>query len=304
MEPELQASIAGAKDAKLLWDDLRERFSQGNDARVYQIKSGISLLKQEGQVVSDYYSKLKALWDELENYLGPPMCTCAAAVENASQRQKEKAYQFLIRLGSEFKTVRSTILSKKPMPSFNKAANLGRSVNWQQLGGGSRPSCDFCGKLGHWKSTCWNPQAAQQPRSGSIQLASKREMEEGAIFGPKWKQRRKGSTDQVRPALTGTPLQRAHVANQHATQPPHSGQSGRTLQLLSEAQFHRLLSIVGPDQVDLEPNTGNNFVFINSGHDWINDSGSSRNMSGRADYFTSLSPITGKSPIYIMKWQN
>ncbi|PKI51261.1 hypothetical protein CRG98_028356 [Punica granatum] len=48
--------------------------SQGNDAQIYQIKSEISLLKQEGRLLADYYSKLKGLWDELENYLGGHRC--------------------------------------------------------------------------------------------------------------------------------------------------------------------------------------------------------------------------------------
>lgn len=78
MEEELQGGVACAVDAKVLWDDLRERFSQGNQTRIYQLKSEICLLKQEGQTVQKYYSKMKALWDELENYLETPNCSCGA----------------------------------------------------------------------------------------------------------------------------------------------------------------------------------------------------------------------------------
>ncbi|PKI61503.1 hypothetical protein CRG98_018087 [Punica granatum] len=56
---ERQLSIACIEEAKALLDDLRERFSQGNETRIYEIKSWICLLKQEGRYVSEYYLKLK-----------------------------------------------------------------------------------------------------------------------------------------------------------------------------------------------------------------------------------------------------
>ncbi|OWM69349.1 hypothetical protein CDL15_Pgr006312 [Punica granatum] len=61
------------------------------------------------------------------------MCTCAAAAENAKQRGNEKAYQFLMGLGSEFNIIRSTILSKKAMSSLNKAFQMVAHEEWQKV---------------------------------------------------------------------------------------------------------------------------------------------------------------------------
>ncbi|PKI59618.1 hypothetical protein CRG98_020027 [Punica granatum] len=47
MEESLQATVAYAIDAKNLWDNLKERYSEGNQSRVFQIKIEICLLKQE-----------------------------------------------------------------------------------------------------------------------------------------------------------------------------------------------------------------------------------------------------------------
>ncbi|XP_068317181.1 uncharacterized protein [Pyrus communis] len=52
-----------------VWADLRDRFSQGNDSCV------IVEHRQEQKSISVYYTKLKALWDELTSYHEPPTCT-------------------------------------------------------------------------------------------------------------------------------------------------------------------------------------------------------------------------------------
>ncbi len=61
LEKDLQPSIACIEDAKVLWDDLKVRFSQSNETHIYQIKSEICLLRQEGRTISAYYSQLKGL---------------------------------------------------------------------------------------------------------------------------------------------------------------------------------------------------------------------------------------------------
>ncbi|PKI59515.1 hypothetical protein CRG98_020043 [Punica granatum] len=59
----------------------------------------------EGMSVTKYYSRLKTLWDELDNYLEIPACTCSATKLYTAQREREKTHQFLMGLGSEFATV-------------------------------------------------------------------------------------------------------------------------------------------------------------------------------------------------------
>ncbi|PKI67063.1 hypothetical protein CRG98_012601 [Punica granatum] len=124
LESELQSSVACATVAQELWEDLRERYSQGNETRIYQLKTEISNLKQEGMFVTKYYSRLKTLWHELDNYLEIPACTCSATRLYAAQRAREKTHQFLMVLGSEFGTVRSNILSHEPAHPLNKAYAL------------------------------------------------------------------------------------------------------------------------------------------------------------------------------------
>ncbi|KAI3440559.1 NmrA domain-containing protein [Psidium guajava] len=194
MEKDLQSTVACAVDAMELWEDLKERYSEGNLARIYQIKSDICLLKQEGKSVREYYGKLKQLWDELEFYVDKPGCSCGANNRFMAQREIEKIFQFLMGLTSEFNMVRSNILSIEPMPSLNKVYQMvvheerqkivvrsqeseqeamaflvkggapistGSATKQQksdakpQLMSDTKPVCDHCGKIGHLRSNCW-----------------------------------------------------------------------------------------------------------------------------------------------------
>ncbi|PKI43426.1 hypothetical protein CRG98_036183 [Punica granatum] len=92
LEKELQPSAAYATEAKTLWDDLKERYSQRNEMRIYQLKSDISIYRQEGKTIQKYYSGIKTLWDELENYLDSLGCSCDAAAHYTAHREKEKIY--------------------------------------------------------------------------------------------------------------------------------------------------------------------------------------------------------------------
>ena len=72
----IYGSVIYAEMVVDVWNDLHERFSQGNDNRIYQIRQEITELQQDLESVSIYYTKLKALWDELSSYRTPPSFTC------------------------------------------------------------------------------------------------------------------------------------------------------------------------------------------------------------------------------------
>ena len=72
----LHGFIAYAEIAEELWPDLKGRYSQGNEIQINQLKREITLANQGNQTVTEYFTKLKTLQDELGAYLALPTYKC------------------------------------------------------------------------------------------------------------------------------------------------------------------------------------------------------------------------------------
>ncbi|XP_059434757.1 uncharacterized protein LOC132167750 [Corylus avellana] len=121
---EIATSIIYIDDASEMWNDLHDRFSQHNGPRIFQLQKAISSLSQENSSVSSYFTALKGLWDELDNYQPIPTCTCGALKIIVSYHQQQHVYQFLMGLNESYSQVRGQILLIDPLPSINKVFSL------------------------------------------------------------------------------------------------------------------------------------------------------------------------------------
>ncbi|XP_074263779.1 uncharacterized protein LOC141586457 [Silene latifolia] len=125
IEPNLGSTITYVDEAKVLWDDIEQRFNVGNRPKLHRVKGSISACKQgEKEVVSEYYGRLKRLWDELDKYDRNPLCECRGCTFNINnkldkERDEGKVHEFLLGLVSEYATVRSNLLLQEPPPSLN-----------------------------------------------------------------------------------------------------------------------------------------------------------------------------------------
>jgi hypothetical protein len=121
---DIASSVIYSATAAEIWADLRERFSQGNDSRIYQIKQDISEHRQGQQSISVYYTKLKAFWDELSSYYEVPTCTCGGLEHLNRKEEKEKVMQFLMGLNENYGHVRGQILMMHPLPDTRRVYSL------------------------------------------------------------------------------------------------------------------------------------------------------------------------------------
>ena len=60
-----------------VWRNLQVRFSHGDIFRISDIQEELYKFRQGTLDVSNYFTQMKVLWDELENYRPIPVCTCA-----------------------------------------------------------------------------------------------------------------------------------------------------------------------------------------------------------------------------------
>ncbi|XP_074301080.1 uncharacterized protein LOC141632433 [Silene latifolia] len=75
----LRPSISYREIAYDLWEDIRLRFSVGNDIKIFQLQSDIAECKQKpGESLMDYFGRIKLLWDDINDYDVLPTCNCCS----------------------------------------------------------------------------------------------------------------------------------------------------------------------------------------------------------------------------------
>ncbi|PKI54345.1 hypothetical protein CRG98_025260 [Punica granatum] len=88
LEKELQSSVAYATEAKTLWDDLKKRYSQGNEMRIYQLKSEISTYRG-GQQKGNQYATTVADQDMSRALVGLSMDNLQMETTEGKGRNRE-----------------------------------------------------------------------------------------------------------------------------------------------------------------------------------------------------------------------
>jgi len=78
ISPSIAQSVIFLECAVDIWDDLRERFSQGDLICIPELQDEIYSISQNNRTVSEFYTVLKTMWEELDSYRPFPVCTCDA----------------------------------------------------------------------------------------------------------------------------------------------------------------------------------------------------------------------------------
>ncbi|KAM6589411.1 hypothetical protein CsatA_012016 [Cannabis sativa] len=158
-----------------MWNDLAERFNEGNGPRVFQLQTQLTHLQQGDNSVSSYFTKLKSLWDELKKFQPITSCTCGAMKIFLDYYNQNQVLQFLTGLNESYASVRAQILLNEPIPNLSRVfAMIVQEERQRSLGSTSlvpvaaaassanpsrakkpRPSCSNCGKPGHLVDKCY-----------------------------------------------------------------------------------------------------------------------------------------------------
>lgn len=123
IQPDIARSVIFSDTAAAVWSDLEDRFSQGNDSRIYKIRQDIDECRQGSQSIF-VHIKLKALWDELASYQEPIVCSCAGAQTLVNREEKERVMQFLMGLKDSYSNISGSILMMNPLPDIKKVHGL------------------------------------------------------------------------------------------------------------------------------------------------------------------------------------
>ncbi|KAL6346392.1 hypothetical protein AAG906_033188 [Vitis piasezkii] len=115
IHPDIANSVIYAKTTIEIWADLQERFSQGNNSRIYQIKRDIVEHRQGQQSISVYYTKLKAFGDELSSYHEVLSCSCRG-LRNLRKMMRKRVMRFLMGLNDNNKATSTHQVQKQKTP--------------------------------------------------------------------------------------------------------------------------------------------------------------------------------------------
>lgn len=130
MAPELAESVVFIENAIDVWNELKEQFMRGDRIRVSRLQQEIANIKQGNRSIPEYYTELRTLWEELEQYRPMPKCNCPVActcqaMRNARAfRLEDRIIQFLVGLNEEYQAVSSQILLMEPLPLMNRVFSM------------------------------------------------------------------------------------------------------------------------------------------------------------------------------------
>ncbi|CAL1369473.1 unnamed protein product [Linum trigynum] len=177
LAPDIGQSVLWLNSAVEVWRDLSEHFSITDLVRIADLQDEVFTLKQGSMSVSEFFTKLRVLWDELMTYLPIRSCSCVPKCSCAEYARSDKIIRFLRGLGEDFESARSSILLMDPLPPINKVFStivqferqnristtvssnpLACAVQNNQYKGhnqSKRPVCSFCGLTGHTIDKCF-----------------------------------------------------------------------------------------------------------------------------------------------------
>lgn len=93
---ELANGLIFSHNAHNVWKDLKEIFDKRNLTRIYQLHRQICTMNKGTLTLSEYYSKLRNLWDEYVSLVPLPTCECDKYRVYAEHMERQKLMEFLM----------------------------------------------------------------------------------------------------------------------------------------------------------------------------------------------------------------
>ena len=139
LNPDLKASVMYINSTKDLWIDLKNRLSQDNTPRLFELQKEISYLVQGSLSMSSYFTKFKTLWDKFMNNQPFTVCTCACVCGSQSSQldaqHKEHVFRFLMGLNDSYGNLIGQVLLIELFPSLSKVCSLVlQEEKWRNIG--------------------------------------------------------------------------------------------------------------------------------------------------------------------------
>ncbi|XP_072087642.1 uncharacterized protein [Arachis hypogaea] len=123
-------SVIWRNDASDLWNDLRRRYYQGDLYHVSELYEELYNAKKGDLNITSYFTKMKGLWEEIDNFRPIPLCTTCTSDCNCGlgvmrfYRNEDYIARFLRGLNEQFSTAKTQIMLQKPLPDIDTVFSM------------------------------------------------------------------------------------------------------------------------------------------------------------------------------------
>ncbi|XP_074373745.1 uncharacterized protein LOC141714103 [Apium graveolens] len=140
MNEKIANSFTYIDSVERLWNELKERYAETNAPLLYSLKRQVKNLEHENMSVSEYYFKLKQIWDEIQDVEGLPECTCEAMKKCTCEllkkfieiQERNKVIDFVTGLNKRNENIAGNIMAMEPLPTLNRAFHLVQQAEKQK----------------------------------------------------------------------------------------------------------------------------------------------------------------------------
>lgn len=126
LDETIARSVLFLKSARSIWKDLEERFGCSTITELYSLEQELKEISQRTQSISEFYTKIKTVWDSIDDVDPIPGCTCGKCTcelghKFHKKQQEQRLLQFLLKLNDKYSSVRAHIMMMQPLPSVSQA---------------------------------------------------------------------------------------------------------------------------------------------------------------------------------------
>ncbi|XP_019240254.1 PREDICTED: uncharacterized protein LOC109220255 [Nicotiana attenuata] len=331
VRPGLLSSVLYASSAHRVWKDLKERFDQVNGSRILYLHREVHTLTQGTMTITDYFSRLRELWDEFDALMPCPDCPCPESKQYAQHFEYQRLFQFFTGLNESYSQSRSRFMMMSPLPSINKDYSLlvdqesqGNLTSTTQVAqvtetlenialyssssvnntGNNKSKrnqvqCEYCHYKGHTKKNCYKvigyPTDFKAKRKGISTGQYANYVGNAEISGAE----RCNMTANMTPTLNGSS---SSVTTQQMSQPAPFQQMPHPAPFFTHEQYQQIVQLLsrgsseGLDSPNKVVTVGilnhvNAFMSQCVNSKWIVDTGASNHMTSSLDMLHTHRPL-------------
>lgn len=121
VEVPIRMSFRDHSTAKEMWDYLKQRYTQESGALRFSLLQNLHNLQQQDQSIEEFYNAFTWLSGQLEAQTPKGASGCAQCKAREKHDQENLVYQFVMRLSSQFESIRVQLLGRPTRPTMAEA---------------------------------------------------------------------------------------------------------------------------------------------------------------------------------------